>query len=820
MDDARLARATRVRRARGQALIWGRLRLLLLLVLTSTPVHAHNGKVAIAVPVSGITVDGDLSDWPEGMTKYAIELTETLQTPRGDDDFSGWFRVGYDAAEGFLYVAVVGRDESTVIDPYITSETTPIQRLWNAHDGCEVYVDLAHGERGPNALQYLHYGNESGRNPIGPGLGASDLGVRRQGGQFTYEWRLAVAEMAQYHGLRGDAATLHRGLTLGFDVSVSDRDEDGSFSWLAWGPGLNKQIHAKSRGNLILAGAGELATFTREDLLEQTGVVCVAEVSGSLWAGTWSGVRRFDGVGFEKLSVPGDSLALPVHCLLGDRQGRLWIGTDGAGVKRYDGETIVSLPGDGPGYRSVFSLLEDRAGVIWAGGYGPPQRFTGTSFEPLETGAAQPVYYVTSICEDRSGNLWFGTWGGARRYDGHEMVTFTTEGGLVDNRVTSVVEDLQGHLWVGTVGGLSRYDGQEWTTFTVDQGLPEDRVTALMVDRDGILWIGLEEGGVSRYDGLVFQTLSPKHGLLSENVTGVCQDAQGAYWIASNYGLTRYQPYETPPDIHLSNVLADRQYGAIPEVTFPSSQEYLAVEFGGHSHKTDLEDLAYVYRLTGHDPGWRSTRQQRIAYTDLPVGEYTFEVKAVDRDLTYSGAPARVTIRVTWPYERIALGLALAVGLLGICWQTVRVVRRDRRLVTANQELVAANEAVLETTRNKSEFLRRMSHDLRSPMNAIIGYTRLVLRKAQGKLEDRQVKNLTNIQTSADNLLNLINDILDLSRIEAGHIELQVRETDLRQLVSECADTLAPLVKPGVELVRELGGVPPIQRTRTGCGKW
>ena len=74
------------------------------------------------------------------------------------------------------------------------------------------------------------------------------------------------------------------------------------------------------------------------------------------------------------------------------------------------------------------------------------------------------------------------------------------------------------------------------------------------------------------------------------------------------------------------------------------------------------------------------------------------------------------------------------------------------------QHLEEQNREIQENTRRKSDFLARMSHDLRTPMNAIIGYTRLLLRKAQGKLDSRQLRNLENIDTSAHNLLNLINE--------------------------------------------------------------
>jgi len=116
-----------------------------------------------------------------------------------------------------------------------------------------------------------------------------------------------------------------------------------------------------------------------------------------------------------------------------------------------------------------------------------------------------------------------------------------------------------------------------------------------------------------------------------------------------------------------------------------------------------------------------------------------------------------------------------------------------------------------QASHNKSQFLRRMSHDLRSPMNAIIGYTRVVLRKARGVLDERQVHNLENIETSSNNLLTLINEILDLSRIEAGHVELQIQPIDLGALADECADALESIIQPGVELRREWAAVDPIQ---------
>jgi signal transduction histidine kinase len=114
----------------------------------------------------------------------------------------------------------------------------------------------------------------------------------------------------------------------------------------------------------------------------------------------------------------------------------------------------------------------------------------------------------------------------------------------------------------------------------------------------------------------------------------------------------------------------------------------------------------------------------------------------------------------------------------------------------------------LETaSANKSQFLRRMSHDLRSPMNAIIGYSRLLQRRLADRMDEREARNLANIETSSGNLLNLINDILDLSRIEAGRIEINEQPVDVRKLADECADALESIVHANVVLHRALEDV-------------
>ncbi len=107
-------------------------------------------------------------------------------------------------------------------------------------------------------------------------------------------------------------------------------------------------------------------------------------------------------------------------------------------------------------------------------------------------------------------------------------------------------------------------------------------------------------------------------------------------------------------------------------------------------------------------------------------------------------------------------------------------------------------------TQRKSAFLASMSHELRTPMNAIKGFTNMVLRRAGDVLPDRQKENLQKVDQASDHLLAMINDLLDLSKIEAGRMDVNVETFDVRLLIASCCDTVSPLIQEGVELRQEV----------------
>jgi signal transduction histidine kinase/HAMP domain-containing protein len=136
-------------------------------------------------------------------------------------------------------------------------------------------------------------------------------------------------------------------------------------------------------------------------------------------------------------------------------------------------------------------------------------------------------------------------------------------------------------------------------------------------------------------------------------------------------------------------------------------------------------------------------------------------------------------------------------------------VRLFHEIEEKSKQLEAANK-------HKSEFLARVSHDLRTPLNAIIGFTRIVLRKLEGQMPDLQKENLQKVLISSEHLLNLINGLLDLAKIDAGKMEVIADTFRVEDIISMTTATVEPLLKDGrVRIIRDVTpNLPPLRTDR------
>jgi len=242
------------------------------------------------------------------------------------------------------------------------------------------------------------------------------------------------------------------------------------------------------------------------------------------------------------------------------------------------------------------------------------------------------------------------------------------------------------------------------------------------------------------------------------------------------------------------------EYGSIDFKTSPEKRLY---RWRFYKIK-DCESSA-IYDLKEYNsvPYSQPSRETRLELTPDKPGNYIFEVQAIDRDLNYS-EPSIIRLEViphwylnTWvilPSGIFVIILLSAFTFLGIRYYAqkqesqklrVKMLEQERQknlqLQEAKDKAEKARITAEFANKAKSIFLANMSHEIRTPLNAILGYARLLQRETE--LASRHKSAIHTIEESGNHLLALINDVLDISKIEAGRLELQENEFDLTQLI-------------------------------------
>lgn len=249
-----------------------------------------------------------------------------------------------------------------------------------------------------------------------------------------------------------------------------------------------------------------------------------------------------------------------------------------------------------------------------------------------------------------------------------------------------------------------------------------------------------------------------------------------------------------------------------------------------HAKKFGLVDTAVVFEpsdLFFAAPKIRSSNPINIFFA-ASEKDSSLLLAAIDRHLmemkkdpgsAYYASLKRWTseeVRFQMPLWLFILGLtttsALILSLLGgaVLKQQVNArtmeLRRinqemEQRITKRTEELAAAMEKAQAADRIKSAFLATMSHELRTPLNSIIGFTGIMLQGLAGPLNTEQHKQMSMVQNSARHLLALINDVLDISKIEAGQLEISRSSFALRPSVEKTIALVSPLAqKKGIEL--------------------
>ena len=664
------------------------------------------------------------------------------------------------------------------------------------------------------------------------------------------EVRVAVSGGLLVIGADGVARPLAGAKLAPLRILSSTRDRQGRL-WIGGADGLlldtGDGTLQSIKGQPLLPGGLPGNTIWQTALDREGGLwVTFDDSSVAYLPPGWNGFTRFTHIPDD----PASLLNISAATLLTARDGRLWVGGDDGWIDKLDVSSgrVQHIVRDVHG--QVASLAEDAQGGLWinvpgglrllahgvlrnirldtahvtrpvllvSGGGGRIYLASwgqglfaidpaSLAITPVPMAAGSDDARLPEQLGYNKGNLWYASNGGLLRLD-DTTGTLVFVAGVAQEEITSFACDARG-FWTATARALNHYryaDGRATLIDSVDisgEAFTPD-LTSLRVDRQGQLWV-FANPGLFRLDQRShrFTAFGPAQGLsnaqFSGGVTAVAPD--GMILAPNTGGVVGFQPQRLqalsqarpppPPPLTLTRLSVRRggQARLLPLDAGPVQLGWrdrdLSVSVRVASFVSPLANH-YRFRLQGFDSGWVEVdhRGER-EFAGLAAGHYALEVQGAGADGVWGSLapPLRIDVQAPpwarwWAWLAYALVLLAGVGLSLRGWRRRLAQRHRMQLIEQQRQLAEAASAA------KTQFLATLSHEIRTPMTGVMGMAELLLSTPLSPLQHDYTRAM---QRSGGMLLKLLNDALDLARIEAGRLELEPAPFDPRQLVEDVA---------------------------------
>lgn len=519
-------------------------------------------------------------------------------------------------------------------------------------------------------------------------------------------------------------------------------------------------------------------------------IMCIYEDSEkNLWLGSYTrGIAKLNRkTGVCDYSLPVDNEK--ILSITEDKQKNLYIGTLGSGFYQYNLQTgslkhyesAKDETGDLKRNELVNDWINyifcDSEGFIWLGHYKGVSCFnplTGSfiNYRQVNTLISGCVGYA--IQEDYSGNIWAGTTDGLYCFNKktEELKRFTTADGLSNNVICGLCEDSRHDIWLSTYMGISKYDvkNNRFVNYYSGDGLQGNEFThgAFYKDKKGKIYFG----GIN---GVTYFSL--------ESIGSVSKE--------TNVWVTDFYVFNHP--IHKNSLsggepVIDTSVQDANQFRLSYKDNTFSIVFSTLQYNNP-EQISYQYKVDELGSQWLSTEPgvNRVTYNNLPPGQYTFQVRALNYGNYSETRTVKILITPPW-YQTwwaycvyITLAGLLVLGIVNYILSRMR----HRREIMKREHAEQLNEA-------KLQFFINISHEIRTPMTLIINpLEKLLADKRDGELH----KTYLMIYRNAQRILRLINQLMDVRKLDKGQMFMKFRETDMVGFIADLMQTFEHMAR-------------------------
>ncbi|MBD2704641.1 response regulator [Spirosoma sp. BT702] len=597
----------------------------------------------------------------------------------------------------------------------------------------------------------------------------------------------------------------------------------------------NIWIGTFQKGLLLLAGNPNrfgyigYKSVSSNSIGSSTVMALFEDTQKTIWVGTdndglYSLSPGSNANGHYKPDTEGGPVPANIMTIYEDSRNTIWLGSYLSGLVQFDRKTGISRPinkligKNGDNVQRVFSIKEDSQQRLWVATMG-----SGLFYLDLRSGNVKnfdappsklyrpasnllPNNWINCLHISKDNKLFIGTFDGLACLDLDTESFVSTFGSsqLLKNVVIySLFDDNKGNLWLGTSHGLKRLNRstKEITSFDVDNGLPSSLISAIRGDNDGHLWLSTNRG-LSRMDleTNTFVNFYSADGLQGNEFSqGASIEANnGELYFGGVNGITHFKPEEIRIAnkrlavqivdfyIHDKPVKKGTESGGyqVVDTTVNSASEFhlshqdnsFTLEFSTMDF-IDAERVSYLYSINNNS--WVTLRpgSNRLTFDNLAPGTYVFRLKAKANKAISDERQVTIFIHPAWylsVWAKFVYGLLILI-LSGLIYRTIRNRRRINEERLAHQRLEEVNEA-------KLQFFINIAHEIRTPLTLVVS----PLQKLISHDQDKERRHLYDIMgRNTKRILDLVNQLMDIRKIEKGQMALQLDRVDMVQFTGE-----------------------------------